>query len=156
MINSKKYKENQEHLPYNFNVLDEQCGHIVENSHTNILIKLLQYKKQYGYVFLEDFLTYLGIGIDIVPSVKVDFEREANYKGTEKNGRIDGLIFQKDNFALIIENKVNGAGNQEEQIKKYIEGVCQDDKIFSYSGAALGEPVGVASASSTDTTSWTC
>ena len=128
------YKVNQERLPYNFNVLDEQCGHIVENSHTNMLIKLLQYKNQYGYVFLEDFLAYLGISIDIMPSVKVCFEREAYYKGIEKNGRIDGLIYQKDNFALIIENKVNGAGNQKEQIKNYIEGVCQDDKIFSNSG----------------------
>ena len=128
------YKVNQERLPYNFNVLDEQCGHIVENSHTNVLIKLLQYKNQYGYVFLEDFLAYLGIGIDIEPSVKVDFEREAYYKGIEKNGRIIGIIYQKDNFALIIENKVNGAGNQKEQIKKYIEGVCQDDKIFGNSG----------------------
>jgi len=125
------YKANQERLPYNFNVFDEQCGHIVENSHTNMLIKLLQYKNRYGYVFLEDFLAYLGIGIDIDSSLKVGFEREAFYKGIEKNGRIDGLIYQKDHFALIIENKVNGAGNQKEQIKKYIEGVCQDDRIFS-------------------------
>jgi len=88
------YKVNQERLPYNFNVLDEQCGHIVENSHTNMLIKLLQYKNQYGYVFLEDFFAYLGIGIDIEPSVKVSFEREAYYKGIEKDGRIDGLIYQ--------------------------------------------------------------
>lgn len=128
------YKVNQERLPYNFNVLDEQCGHIVENSHTNMLIKLLQYKNQYGYVFLEDFFAYLGIGIDIEPSVKVSFERESYYKGIEKDGRIDGLVYQKDNFALIIENKVNGAGNQKEQIKKYIEGVCQDDNIFSNYG----------------------
>ena len=39
-------KNNQDNIPYIFNVLDEQCGHIVENSHTNMLMKLLQYKNQ--------------------------------------------------------------------------------------------------------------
>lgn len=121
------FKKNQDSLPYNFNVLDEQCGHIVENSHTNMLIKLLQYKNQYGYIFLRDFLAFLGIGITIDDSRKVVFEREAAYK----DGRIDGLIYQQDTFALIIENKINGAGNQEKQISRYIENVCNDNQIFT-------------------------
>ena len=44
----KKYSNSDQ---YNFNLLDEQCGSIKENSHTNILMKLLEYKNQYGYVF---------------------------------------------------------------------------------------------------------
>ena len=126
---SKKYKDLQEETPYNFNVLDEQCGHIVENSHTNILMKILQYKNQYGYSFLNDFFAFLGWDISIDPEKVIKFKREAYYKNKmndSSSGRIDGLIFQQDNFAVIIENKVNGAGNQEEQIRKYIEGVLDD------------------------------
>lgn len=121
-------KNNQDSIPYIFNVLDEQCGHIVENSHTNMLMKLLQYKNQYyGYAFLTSFFLYTGMDIDIKPG-QVEFDKEKNI---DKKGRIDGLIFQKDQFALIIENKVNGAGNQDQQLKKYIEGVLQDENIFS-------------------------
>lgn len=120
-------REKQEVIPFSFNVLDEQCGHILENSHTNILMKLLQYKNRYGYVFLESFFSLLGLqGFE-------DFKWETT-KGvhfiTEKFydncGRIDGLIYQKNAFALIIENKVNRATNQTEQLKKYIEAVSQD------------------------------
>ena len=126
---SEKFEDFQKKLPYNFNVLDEQCGHIVENSHTNILMKILQYKNQYGYSFLNDFFAFLGWDISIDPEKEIKFIREAYYKNKmndSSSGRIDGLIFQQDNFAVIIENKVNGAGNQEEQIRKYIEGVLDD------------------------------
>ena len=122
--------EEQASLPFVFNVLDEQCGHIVENSHTNLLMKLLQYKNQYGYTFLKSFFTFINMGIDLDEDKPVSFCREKFYTGIDKKGRIDGLIFQKDNFALIIENKVNGAGNQPEQLKKYIEGVLADSDIF--------------------------
>ena len=124
-------KNNQDNIPYIFNVLDEQCGHIVENSHTNMLMKLLQYKNEYyGYAFLKSFFLYLGLDIKIVPG-QVEFDKERSYISKDKKGRIDGFIFQKDQFALIIENKVNGAGNQDEQLKRYIDGVLKDKDIFS-------------------------
>ena len=123
----EKLYEEQANVPYNFNILDEQVGNIVENSHTNILMKILQYKNQYGYIFLENFFSFLGLDVKVNPDYKVMFDKEKNY---EKKGRIDGLIFQKDQFAIIIENKVNGAGNQKDQLKKYIEAVLGDDKKF--------------------------
>ena len=83
---SKKYKDLQEETPYNFNVLDEQCGHIVENSHTNILMKILQYKNQYGYSFLNDFFAFLEWDISIDPEKVIKFKREANYKN--RNSRL--------------------------------------------------------------------
>lgn len=127
---AKFYKGRKVKLPYNFNVLDEQCGHIVENSHTNMLMKLLQYKNQYGYIFLESFFSNMGVDISIGLGMEVEFYKEKYYKRISKKGRIDGLIYQQNKFALIIENKVNGAGNQEEQLKKYIEGVLANPKIF--------------------------
>lgn len=121
----KKYS-----IPFSFNILDEQCGHIVENSHTNILMKLLQYKNRYGYVFLESFFSLLGIlGLSDFKwdtTKDVLFNTEKYYGGC---GRIDGLIYQEGKFALIIENKVNRATNQAEQLKKYIEAVSKDKTV---------------------------
>lgn len=120
-------REKQEVIPFSFNVLDEQCGHILENSHTNILMKLLQYKNRYGYVFLESFFSLLGLqgseSFEWDPTKGVHFNTEKFY---EDCGRIDGLIYQKNAFAIIIENKVNRATNQTEQLKKYIVAVSND------------------------------
>lgn len=124
-------RTNQESIPYIFNILDEQCGHIIENSHTNILMKLLQYKNIYGYVFLKNFFSFLGLDIKVNLDQKVEFHKEKYYETNENKGRIDGLIFQKNQFAIIIENKVNGADNQKEQLKKYIKNVLRDESIFS-------------------------
>lgn len=126
-------RQQQDKVPFNFNVLDEQCGHIVENSHTNMLMKLLQYRSSRGYVFLEDFLSYLDFDIRVDSANVVKFLREAPSAGMNKNGRIDGLVYQKNNFVIIIENKVNGAANQKEQLKKYIEGVCSNNNILDIS-----------------------
>ena len=130
---AKYCKEEQKNIPYNFNILDEQCGHIVENSHTNVLMKLLEYKNHYGYVFLNNFLSNICNGFDDIKDDIKDYEKEEVSFVREKyylTGRIDGLIYQKDRFALIIENKVNGAGNTDKQLKKYIEGVLKDKNIF--------------------------
>ena len=135
---SKYFKENEEQLPYNFNVLDEQCGHIVENSHTNILMKILQYRNRQRYPFFEDFINFIEFfDLDVNTDSQIVFKREAFYNRIDRNDRIDGLIYQKNQFALIVENKVNGAGNQEEQLKTYIGGVLSDNDIF---GESLSDP----------------
>lgn len=118
---------------YNFNLLSEQCGTIVENSHTNILMRILQYKNKYGYVLLEDFISLADFDICIADR-EVMFRTE--YQGeVNSQGRIDGLIWQKDNFAIIVENKINHAGNQKGQIARYVEtvvndGIAEKDRIF--------------------------
>lgn len=115
---------------YGFNILEAQCGHVVENSHTNILMSLLEYKNQYGFVFLEDFIRWMkftGISIDSSDDVRFETEHYGILDG--KKGRIDGLIYVKKEFAIILENKVNGAGNQDEQLARYIESVAKDLEI---------------------------
>lgn len=124
---SEYCKKQEKNLPFSFNVLDEQCGHIVENSHTNVLMRILQYKNQYGYVFLEKFFDYMGLGIKIAQNQDIKFDREKFYK----DGRIDGVIYQENQFALIIENKVNKAGNQKSQLKRYINAVLDDKNAWS-------------------------
>lgn len=117
-----------DNAPYNFNILDEQCGHIVENSHTNILMRLLQYQHpQYGYVFLKNFFKHLGISISLTQN-DIIFDRERFTEGSEKNGRIDGYICQKDNFALIIENKINHATPTPKQLETYISDITGKGK----------------------------
>lgn len=115
---------------FSFNLLVEQCGSVIENSHTNFLMRLLQYKNKHGYAFLENFLAIAEFDIQIGISSNVQFEKE--FFGKNENGaagRIDGLIYEKDVFAIIIENKINHAGNQKEQIKRYIESVLQDQIV---------------------------
>lgn len=115
---------------FSFNLLVEQCGSVVENSHTNFLMRLLQYKDQHGYAFLEDFIALAEFDIQIGISSNIQFETE--YFGKNENGsagRIDGLIYEKGVFAIIIENKINNAGNQKEQIKRYIETILKDQIV---------------------------
>lgn len=122
----KKAEETKFQMGFNFNVLAEQCGNIVENSHTNMLMRLLEYRNRYGYVFLEDFISMAGFDIKIEEG-DVYFKRESptESESGKNNGRIDGFIYQKDNFAIIIENKINHAGNQEQQIERYIDDIIK-------------------------------
>ena len=124
------YKVHKKTTHYNFNLLDEQCGSVKENTHTNILMKLLEYRNQYGYVFLDDYIVSLT-GFDIERNNNaIVFKKEYFNRTTDgKSGRIDGLIYEKNNFAIIIENKINGADNQEQQIKRYIEAVVGEGLV---------------------------
>ena len=73
---------------YHFNVLDEQCGNNVENSHTNLLMQLLEYKNKYGYVFLESFVSLAGFDINLEDRF-VQFKREfSTVAESGKKGRI--------------------------------------------------------------------
>ena len=98
-------------------------------------MKILQYKYQNRYVFLESFFNDLGISI-ILKQKDIKFDRERFAKGEQKEGRIDGFIYQENNFALIIENKINHANPTDLQIRTYIEGILGDfstikeDKIW--------------------------
>ena len=130
-VYKKQIEQNKKSLPFNFNILDAQCGTIKENSHTNILMKLLDYKYKYGgYVFLNDFIKLAGFNIQIDNSSHVIFKTEffgiVQNKDQGKKGRIDGVIYKERDFAIIIENKINKAPNQKAQLKRYIETVLND------------------------------
>lgn len=113
--------------PFRFNVLDLQQGHIVENSHSNILMQLLQYRDRGCFVFFQSLMDRLHIE---VPSTgEFTFEREKSCGG----GRIDGFIYERDNFAVVIENKVNGAGDGSNQLGKYLNAIITDKDIFTNS-----------------------
>ena len=117
--------------PYHLNILEELRGTIVENSHTNILIKLLAYKSRCGYVFLKSFCDrfFSNFTGDLTRN-DIVFETESPLV-SNPHERIDGLIYSKDNFVIIFENKINGAGTMPCQLKRYIEDVRKNPNIFS-------------------------
>lgn len=118
-------------MPYNFNILEEQQGNIVENSHTNILVKLLEYNNCFGYIFLQTFCDrFFNIFTSHIKAGNVVFKTESPLI-SNNNERIDGLIYSKDNFAIIIENKINGANNMPAQLERYIKDVKNNPKIFT-------------------------
>ena len=101
---------------YNANIITEL--HANENAHSRILRMFLNYddgKKKYPI---------LGKFLDI-PKVKQVFGNK-EFKSpvfTNERERIDVLIEEPSSFAIIIENKIKGAPDQDTQLERYIESV---------------------------------
>lgn len=103
-------------LPYSFNLLDIAKAN--ENAHSKLLAKLLNYKKDNKYLFLELFLQDIGIDeIIIKPKIKVEKDR------------IDVSIEDK-GYAIIIENKIHYATDQKGQIERYYNKVRSNNKTM--------------------------
>lgn len=112
----KKYNEVLPKMPYNINIIDEL--HINENGHSRILTKLLQFKNQDGkYEILESLLKYIVEEIHCENFRKIKI---FNPEITQEKERIDLWIRDK-GYALIFENKIYNASDQEAQIHRYIE-----------------------------------
>lgn len=107
---AKEQKKVIASAPYNCNIIDEL--HASENAHTRILIRLLQYNVGETYPILESFLQMLpGWKDAAVPVGKPQINCNVNY--------IDGLIFSPGRYAVIIENKIHWAADQEAQLTRY-------------------------------------
>ncbi len=110
---NERYKEEQEKAPFNLCLLD-LCG-ANENAHTKILLQLLKYRVNESYPFLESLLERWFRNKNL----------KFNYKELEisfNKDFIDGLI-KDDQKAVIIENKIHYAPDQNQQIKEYVEKV---------------------------------
>lgn len=109
-------EQNRHLLPYHLNIIDEL--HINENGHSRILCKLLQYKSQLGeYVVLQSLLGYI--------SGQNKEYRYIHIKSpliTQEQCRIDLWVRDKvGGYAIIFENKIYNATDQEAQLSRYIE-----------------------------------
>lgn len=121
-ISANVKKEREIHLlqlPYHINVIDEL--HINENAHSRILAKLLQFKNTSGqYEILASF-------IDYIKKEKKSFSEFERIKIespviTQEKERID--LWVRDyasKYAIIFENKIYDAADQEAQLYRYIE-----------------------------------
>lgn len=105
-------------LPYNINVIDEL--HANENAHSRILCKLLQYKDSSNkYRILEDLIQYISQfeGKEKFANIKI-----ASPKIDQEQERIDLWVRDKvTGYAIIFENKVKGAVDQDAQLARYID-----------------------------------
>ena len=117
----KKYNELLPKMPYNINVIDEL--HINENGHSRILTKLLQFKNQDGkYEILESLLKYIVNEVHCENFGKIHITKPII---TQEKCRIDLWVRDK-GYALIFENKVYNANDQEAQIHRYINVTKQE------------------------------
>ena len=108
-------KKNASLLQYNLNLIDEL--HANENAHTRILLKLLDYESNQKKVILEEFLNLLN---EKLVNQKIPILDD--YRITGQFAFIDGYIWSDSKkVAIIIENKINWACDQSEQIQRYIE-----------------------------------
>ena len=110
---------NKHLVPYHLNLIDEL--HINENGHSRILYKLLEYLDPAGdYIFLKSLLKYIAKNCEAFEKICV-----TNPEITQELCRIDLWVRDKD-YAIIFENKVYNATDQEAQIARYIE--CIDGR----------------------------
>ena len=111
------------HLPYHINVIDEL--HINENGHSRILCKLLCFVNAKGeYELLESLLDYIKRNSHLP-----EFERiiVGNPIITQEICRIDLWVRAKDKkYAIIFENKIYNAVDQEAQLSRYIDKTIAD------------------------------
>lgn len=119
--------KNKHLVPYHLNLIDEL--HINENGHSRILYKLLEYRNPDGdYIFLKSLLKYISKNCEAFEKICV-----TNPEITQELCRIDLWVRDKD-YAIIFENKVYNATDQEAQIARYIECTQSNgyplDKIF--------------------------
>lgn len=109
------YDDETDKLPYHINVIDEL--HADENAHSRIFAKLLRYKKNNKYPFLENFLNDICNFNVCIENPKIE--------KVDSCGRIDIPIFDK-KYVVVIENKVTDKAPDQNTLKggqlaRYIE-----------------------------------
>lgn len=118
-------------LPYHINIIDEL--HINENGHSRVLLKLLQFRNGKGeYEILQSLLEYIRQHSHSTAFSDIEIKQPLL---TQEEERIDlWLRDSSTGFAIIFENKVYDAQDQEEQLSRYIDKTIgqhfKKDKIF--------------------------
>lgn len=104
-----------------------------ENDHTRMLLALLKYERpsavKYKMSILYSFVKTLGIDVDLTDVCADNVRFSEPYKTNQGKSFLDGLIVKKGEFAIIIENKICGADDQPEQIKRYILSTVKEEDV---------------------------
>ncbi len=112
------YEEEKKKFPYHINIIREL--HDNENAHSRILMQLLRYKDGDRYPILESFIHNMGTVGNIEPEIDITTPQITN-----ERERIDGLIEEQHKYAIIVENKIWGAADQNNQIERYVHAVIR-------------------------------
>ena len=112
----KIISNNKQKKAYDINLIDEL--HANENAHTRILMKLLEFSRYGNYSILNKFIELLNNKLDAVYRIN----RFSNPEFWQQWELIDGYICSRtDKKAIIIENKIQWAEDQQNQIERYID-----------------------------------
>lgn len=110
-----KEKERQK-LPFHLNLIDQL--HINENAHSRVLMHLLSYRDEEGkYPILSSLIRYIKDNLCMNEFGRINIKSPIF---TQEKARID-LWVRDENYAIIFENKIYNAIDQEEQLSRYIE-----------------------------------
>ena len=109
------YKRKKSALPYSINVIRELRAN--ENANSRILRGLLQYSCEGQYPILQSFIELL----QTIAKCPIDISIHDPKLTNEQEHRIDFLIKENKSYAIVVENKIWGAPDQEKQIEKYID-----------------------------------
>ena len=133
-------KQMEAKQPYHLNVIDEL--YINENGHSRILAKLLQYKSEnQHYEILESLLCFIVEKLKNEKFGSINVNKPAI---TQEKERIDLWVREKGQYAIIFENKIYNAMNQDAQLSRYIDKTkdygYREDQIFVIYLSQNGEP----------------
>lgn len=127
---------NKDKMPYQFDLIDlvNDGYKINENAHTRVLAAALSYRKRGVYPLLTSFINLINRHCDASPLVlpkmakpTISTQFYVNTDGTR--GFIDTLIYEPKRYAVIIENKVENAAAQDQQIDRYVVSMVRDYDI---------------------------
>ena len=117
----RTYESEKLKLPYHLNIIDEL--HINENGHSRILMRLFSYRNEKGeYEFLRSFIDYIQSNTHSEEFKRIKIEIPSI---TQELQRIDLWVRDK-LYAIIFENKVYEAVDQDAQLHRYIEKTKDD------------------------------
>lgn len=131
-------KEERLKLPYHLNLMDEL--HPNENAHSRILLRLLQFANENGeFEIYRSLLDYIKQRQPGFGSITIEKPRM-----TQEEARID-LWVRDETYAIIFENKIYNAQDQEAQLARYIEktierGYAVEDIFVVYLSSDGQEP----------------
>jgi len=124
-----EYEENlkKRDIDIGFNLFELISDHYYrETFHSDILNALLdpKGKHQAENKYLDLFLKFIK-SLDAKSDAKINLSDYSKAEVVKEEGHIDILI-KGSKHAIIIENKINGAGDQEKQLPRYLEKVKGD------------------------------
>lgn len=116
---SEIYEKERRKIPYHLNLLDEIK--VDENAHSRILYKLFQFQsaKTNQFEILESFIAF----------IQKKYKDKNEFRNisisspviTCEELRIDLWVRDKGKYAIILENKVHDASDQDTQLQRYID-----------------------------------
>ena len=108
----KLYTDQLNEFPYQVNLLDEI--HANENAHTRILTAFLKYVRNGKHAILESYVD-MALNLQNLQPLKIE-KPIINFN----DEFIDCFIYEVGKYAIIIENKIHWAVDQDKQIDRYI------------------------------------